>query len=108
MSCTWSATGVCNAHSTFCHPRLPQGHERGVSQELVGNLRMDLPSFLPYKNSCHEYHFDPPGFSVLKDQECKIYVAKSSATNEPISFARSAWAMLTFRTEALIWVNIHL
>jgi hypothetical protein len=69
MSRKWSATGVCNAHSTFCHPRLPQGHERGVSQELVGNLRMDLPSFLPQKNSRHEYHVDPPGLSVLKDQE---------------------------------------
>jgi len=69
MSRTWSATGVCNVHSTFCHPRLPQRHERGVSQELVGNLRMDLPSFLPQKNSRHAYHVDPPGLSVLKDQE---------------------------------------
>jgi hypothetical protein len=29
---------------------------------------MDLPSFLPQKKSRHDYHVDPPGLSVFKDQ----------------------------------------
>jgi hypothetical protein len=43
ISRTWAATAVCNARSTFCHPRLPQGPERGVAQTLVGTPCMGLP-----------------------------------------------------------------